>query len=92
MRVLSQAADPVTLEIPTQGILFNPDLEAIDVRVWAAISWSVRAGLDRPSQSYIAELAQIHRNTLAGSLDRLAGAGKLSVDTSATPHLYQIPA
>ena len=89
MRYLEQASDSPVLEVPT-SILFNPDLKANDVRVYAAIAWFERAGLDSPTRSGISELAHIHRNHLAGPLARLAGAGKLSVDTSTTPHQYQL--
>ena len=89
MRELDQASDPLELEIPT-SILFGERFTAHDVRVYAAVLWFDRAGIDRPSQSAVAELAQIHRNSVVGSLTRLAGAGKLSVDTSAAPHQYQV--
>lgn len=83
------AADPLELELPVT-VAFHPDLNPSDVRVYLALSWCHRAGMDRPSHFAIGDLAGITRNTVMNSIANLVDAGVLTVDRSAAPHAYQI--
>ena len=83
--------ETVALEVPYR-VAFNPDLQPSDIRVFLAISWFARGGLDRPSQGGIGEQSGLSRETVAASLRRLVAAGAVTVDTTAAPHAYQIAA
>jgi DNA-binding IclR family transcriptional regulator len=79
------------LEVP-EAVAFSKDLAPSDVRVFLALKYFQSKNWPRPSQAAIAELAGVNRNTAATSLRHLVDAGVVTVDTSAAPHAYQIPA
>jgi hypothetical protein len=81
----------VVIELPAV-VAFSEDLGPTDVRVYMAVSWFLRAGLDRPTQEGIGDLAGVSMETARISLRRLVAAGLVTVDTAATPHLYAIAA
>ena len=88
---MTTTTDTVSMAVPST-IAFHDGLEPVDLRIYLALAWFVRAGIDRPTQEAIGELAGVHRETVRPSLRRLVTAGAVTVDTTAAPHGYTIAA
>lgn len=73
---LSRELAPVT--VPT-WIVFHPDLEALDVRLYAALSHHAESGALPPRLELATSLCLLSRRSVDVSLERLQAAGALTI-------------